>query len=367
MPTPIIFTITTAGRVAALDAFDNGLTIALTEIGIGDDSYTPTGAETALSNELDRFNLSGGTVESLSATLRFSAAITALARTEVYEIGLFSSTGVLFAVASTTSTTVPLVVAEANIDTICAFGMVLGDVPASSLTITIDPSAPLAIQLVNQHIGAANPHPQYATDIDLASEVVLRENADTSLAIALAAEITNRIAGDALKANKAGDNTQAFKVGAAANADESIRLDQLTSMSGVIKTAILQMIYQVGQPYFNKTDSRNPNLIYGVTIGTWVQEKGRFLVGFDDAQEEFDVLGAVGGKKGHVMALENLILHAHGTTAGGNNGGMAENSANGAAVNYNAGASTGNAGSATPDPIPTLPPYVVYSWWVRTE
>lgn len=244
MPTPIIFTITTAGRVAALDAFDNGLTIALTEIGIGDDSYTPTGSETALSNELDRFNLSGGTVEALSATLRFSAAITALARTEVYELGLFTSTGVLFAVASTTSTTVPLVVAEANIDTICAFGMVLGDVPTSSLTITIDPSAPLAIQLVNQHIGAENPHPQYAMSADLLAEIDARTAEILALSDDLDDEVFAREAADVAmaitvsgKAELAGNNSQIFNAANGVSGKNVVNKDQLDALAETIPEA----------------------------------------------------------------------------------------------------------------------------------
>lgn len=238
MPTPIIFIPTTAGRVAALDAFDNGLTIALTEIGIGDDSYTPTGSETALSNELDRFNLSGGTVESLSATLRFSAAITALARTEVYELGLFTSTGVLFAVASTTSTTVPLTVAEANIDTICAFGMVLGDVPASSLTITIDPNAPLAVQLLNQHVGAANPHPQYAMAAALLAEIETRTAEILALNNGLDDEVFAREAADVAlaiavsgKAALAGSVSQVFNVANGVSAKNAVNKEQLDAVA----------------------------------------------------------------------------------------------------------------------------------------
>lgn len=373
MPTPIIFTITTAGRLAALDAFDNGLTIALTQCAFGSGKYTPTGSETVLNTELGRVGLSGGAIESVSATLRFSAALVASTHINAFEIGLFSSTGVLFAVASTTSTTIPLTVVEPNIDTICAFGLVLGDVPASSLTITLDPNAPIAVQLVTQHAAAANPHPQYATDTDLSSEVTSRENADTSLAIALAAEITNRAAADALKANKAGDNTQSFKVGAAAANDDAIRLDQLTSMGGAIKIAILQMIYQVGQPYFNKVDARNPNAIFGVTVGTWAQEKGRFLVGFDDTQTEFDALAETGGAKEHTMNNANMPAHTHKRNADELPEGVNVGTSGTIAGNYSPGSSyikdyteTGSAGSATPDPIPTTPPYVVYSWWVRT-
>lgn len=379
MPTPITFTITTVGRAAALDAFNNGLTIALTEIAIGDDSYTPTGSETALSNELDRFNLPGGTVEALSATLRFSAAITATTHTDIYELGLFTSTGVLFALASTISTTIPLTVAEANIDTICAFGLVLGDVPASSLTITLDPSAPLAIQLVNQHVGAENPHPQYATDADLESAIEVKDVEILALHNDLDGEVAARQAADVAlaitiggKAALAGSNTQPFKVGTATNDDEAVRRDQLTSMSGAIKTAVLQMIYQVGQPYFNKLDARNPNAIYGVTIGTWVQEKGRFLVGFDEAQEAFDLLADTGGKTGHKMTTNNLIQHNHPRNADSILEGVISNVAGINGVFDNSGnylyqySVTGNAGQADPEAIPTLPPYVVYSWWVRT-
>jgi len=183
MPTPIIFTITAAGRLAALDAFDNGLTIALTHCAFGSGKYTPTGSETALNTELGRVGLSGGAIESVSATLRFSAALVASTHINAFEIGLFSSTGVLFAVASTTSTTIPLTVVEPNIDTICAFGLVLGDVPASSLTITLDPNAPLAIQLVTQHLGAANPHPQYKRRLDNTERMKLAEAVDGDEAI----------------------------------------------------------------------------------------------------------------------------------------------------------------------------------------
>ena len=628
MPTPIIFTITAAGRLAALDAFDNGLTIALTHCAFGSGKYTPTGSETALNTELGRVGLSGGAIESVSATLRFSAALVAFTHINAFEIGLFSSTGVLFAVASTTSTTIPLTVVEPNIDTICAFGLVLGDVPASSLTITLDPNAPLAIQLVTQHAAAANPHPQYKRRLDNTERMKLAEavdgdeairkdtldalrvrlvangvdadlgitnlisNLDSFVAVGegfydntttgtnpsiygvaktwrgnsafihqLAQTTDGKLAGrysdnsgstwttwrvtanelgdstklflvangttgneavnksqldtkaptagnsgqefavaaattgdsavnktqlDALrvrliangidadlaatnvitsdidtlgttqkgwisntapnspfnycmfevvalngsdsiqiaknagqeayrygsggvdhaghtwsdwayranrngdsnqlfsaadgtsgkqvvnrdqldtKSAKAGDNTQVFKVAAAAANEDAVRLDQLTSMGGAIKVAILQMIYQVGQPYFNKTDARNPNDIFGVTVGTWVQEKGRFLVGFDDTQDEFDLLAATGGAKSHVMTLSNLIEHDHDIVDKCVLDVAANNSVGLGTDHKDVTVKTGKTGSATPTPIPTLPPYVVYSWWVRT-
>lgn len=233
MPTPIIFTITTAGRVAALDAFDNGLTIALTEIAIGDDSYAPTGSETALSNELDRFNLSGGTVEPLSATLRFSAAITATAHTDIYELGLFTSTGILFAVASTTSTTIPLTVVEANIDTVCAFGLVLGDIPASSLTITLDPNALLAIQLVSVEAAART-----GGDAALAAAIASINSAITAINTALGN-----------KAALAGSSSQIFNVANGVAAKNAVNKEQLDAVAAgnVVYPAASQTVVGVSR------------------------------------------------------------------------------------------------------------------------
>lgn len=530
MPTPIIFTITTAGRLAALDAFDNGLAIALSHCAFGSGKYTPTGSETALNTELGRVALSGGAIESVSTTLRFRAALVASTHIDAFEMGLFSSTGVLFAVASTTSTTIPLTVVDPNIETICAFGLVLGDVPASSLTITLDPNAPLAVQLVTQHEAAAHPHPQYKRRLDntermkvaaaVDGDEAIRKDTLDALRVRLIAngidadlsatnhlpninvdaflipegyfdsstlgdkpfaygicrtrkehngvvyqfaqsstngdfatrmyresigywtdwkyyaningstaeffnvktatsdnhaptykqlvdglnalagtipsisgkadlagnstqifsaadgasgkQVVNRDQLDT-KAAKAGDNTQVFKAAAAAANEDVVRLDQLTSMGGAIKIAILQMIYQVGQPYFNKTDARNPNTIFGVTVGTWVQEKGRFLVGFDDTQEEFDLLTDTGGAKSHTMTLGNLIEHDHDRNVNGLEESVNADSSGTIAGNYSPGANylklytkTGKTGQASPDAIPTLPPYVVYSWWVRT-
>jgi hypothetical protein len=175
------------------------------------------------------------------------------------------------------------------------------------------------------------------------------------------------------KAALAGNNAQVFKVAAAAAAEDAIRLDQLTAMSGAIKIALLQAIYPVGTPYFNKTNNSNPNTIFGVTVGTWVQEKGRFLVGFDDTQEEFDLLADTGGAKSHAMTLANLIEHDHNKNADGLEESVNVDSSGTLSGHYSPGANylklytkTGKTGSATPTPIPTTPPYVVYSWWVRT-
>jgi hypothetical protein len=161
MPTPITFTLTDVGLAAALDAVANGVTLSLIEVGVGTGKYTPTAAITALTSETMRSPLSGGDIEPNSGTLRFSAAIESVATVEIFEIGLYTAGGVLFAVASVTGS-VPLFLLSANVTVIQSFGMVVSQIPAGSLTVTTDPNAPLALALMTQHVAAANPHPQYA-------------------------------------------------------------------------------------------------------------------------------------------------------------------------------------------------------------
>jgi len=160
MPTPIIFTLTNAGLNAALDADANGLTLSLTQIGIGSGKYTPAATRTALQTEIARYPLSGGDVESNSKTLRFSAILESVTTQQAFEVGLFTSTGVLFAVASTTGTD-PLILVTANIAFVGSFGLVVSEIPPGSVTVVTDPNAPLAVVLLNQHVTNPNPHSQY--------------------------------------------------------------------------------------------------------------------------------------------------------------------------------------------------------------
>jgi hypothetical protein len=161
MPTPIIFTLTNAGLNAALDADANGLTLSLTQIGIGSGKYTPAATRTALQTEIARYPLSGGDIEPNSKTLRFSAILESVTTQQAFEVGLFTSTGVLFAVASTTGTD-PLILVTANIAFVGSFGLVVSEIPPGSVTVVTDPNAALAVALMAQHVAAANPHPQYA-------------------------------------------------------------------------------------------------------------------------------------------------------------------------------------------------------------
>ncbi|ADI90449.1 sperm-activating peptide [Acinetobacter oleivorans] len=115
---------------------------------------------TSLKNELARFSLNGGDVDSETGTLRFVMSIEPTLTMEVFELGIYLSDGTLLAVASTT-TAESIMSLHANVVAILTFGFVLTDVNLDKVTIKIDPNTPIAVMLMNQHSADEDPHPQY--------------------------------------------------------------------------------------------------------------------------------------------------------------------------------------------------------------
>ena len=161
MAQPIFLTITQAGKNAALNAATDAATlkINLVALALGAGTYTPVGDETALVSELQRNSIISGDVETISNTLRFSSSVTASSITDVYEIGLFTDDDVLFAVAA--SPTDPLFTLHPDITFVADFGLSLANVAADSVTVTTDPNGALSLVIMENHLAAPDPHPQY--------------------------------------------------------------------------------------------------------------------------------------------------------------------------------------------------------------
>lgn len=160
MPSPIVFKITDAGALASLDAQNNGLSLTLDTISLGSGQYVPDGTETALVSPIQSWPLTYGDIEPNSQTLRFSAVLESATQIQAFEVGIFTDTGVLYAVASTTGAT-PLLTVLANAVTIASMGLKLDASGAVTVTLSNDPNAPLAVVLLNQHVTNPNPHSQY--------------------------------------------------------------------------------------------------------------------------------------------------------------------------------------------------------------
>lgn len=161
MADAIIFKITDAGKSAALIASQSTpkVHINLTQVAIGSGQYTPIGTETALVSEISRENLVSGGVETASNTLRFSANISLSTQQPIYEIGLITDSGVLFAVAA--SSTNALFTVHPDITFAVSFGLSLNEVGTGNITVTTDPSGAIALVIMENHLAAPDPHPQY--------------------------------------------------------------------------------------------------------------------------------------------------------------------------------------------------------------
>ncbi len=170
MTSPVVFTLTNAGINAAIDAEGPGLSITVSELAIGTGKYDPDATETALQAETHRYPLAGAGVNAASHTLQFTSVLEAASQTEAFEIGLFTDTGVLFAIASTTGVN-PLVVLYAGISFVASFGLSLTGVPAGTVTVSVDPTASVAASMLQQHLAASNPHPQYASVLNVAASL----------------------------------------------------------------------------------------------------------------------------------------------------------------------------------------------------
>lgn len=290
---PIIFKVTDVGRDAAAYAFNNlpGGKLSLSAIKVGLAKYSTVGNETSLQNPLpNTFSIGGGGVQVGSGQIRFTPILASLTRIEAFEIGLFTETGILFAVAAT-PTNIPLLVIEPDIEAIFTMNVALTNVDPDSIEIVVDVNAPLAVVMMGQHISAAHPHSQYKRTNDASerlkvangvdndeavskgqlsaeaatragvdsalagqiaqeildrqnadnaeatsrqnadnNEITARENGDLALSIALAAEITNRQNADNnlqnTKAEKNGNTSEVFNVAPATAPSHAITKGQ---------------------------------------------------------------------------------------------------------------------------------------------
>lgn len=80
------------------------------------------------------------------------------------------------------------------------------------------------------------------------------------------------------------------------------------SLSGKIDLSSLwDQIYPVGSIYIT-ANATNPSVLFG---GTWEQLKGKFLVGVDSSDTDFETSGKTGGEKTHILKVDEMPSHNH--------------------------------------------------------
>lgn len=130
--TALALTITTAGLAAAVNAANTGLgPIVITQIALGSSTYTPAASQTALAAEVKRITTFGADVvadNTLHVTITDASADTYT----MGEIGLYTNTGVLFAVYSQAA---PILEKGAQQIVLLSADILLTSVPPGSVTI----------------------------------------------------------------------------------------------------------------------------------------------------------------------------------------------------------------------------------------
>lgn len=153
--------------------------------------------------------------------------------------------------------------------------------------------------------------------------------------------------------------------------------DQLLEAINVLAGIQARAMYPVGSLYMNASDNRNPALIFG--FGTWTQISGRFIVGQNSADADFDTGTETGGSKTHnhsgntgstALTIDQIPSHSHisnaGVTAAGVLTGVVDGNANLSGTVVSGATGGGQGHSHAIGDSSNLPPYFVAYIWRRT-
>lgn len=148
MSKPIIFTVTNAGK----QALDSG-PIKLSSIVVGTGTSTTADDKTALSAEIANANIISGGVEPQSEVLRISAVLSLDMPANIHEVGIKTTTGLLFAVALSGGQ--PFFSLDEN-DMMASFGLSLEGLASSRVTVQSDSSKSQALDTMEGHLATTD-------------------------------------------------------------------------------------------------------------------------------------------------------------------------------------------------------------------
>ncbi|PTQ87083.1 hypothetical protein [Agitococcus lubricus] len=205
-----------------------GIEFTFTHVAVGTGTSAVNSTATALENEIARFPIAGGGINSGGKSASINALITNHTNANpqnynISEIGFFgldaSSNTILFAIYRQGTTIINKV---AGVDIAIPFSLGLGALPASNITVQLDTNISAMMALLGQHTSLNHPHTQYkrtlnnterlkiADGVDndeavskgqLNAEATTRAGVDSALAALIAQEVLDRQAGDANQSN----------------------------------------------------------------------------------------------------------------------------------------------------------------------
>lgn len=252
--------LTSAGLDEMISADQSGTDhVVISSCQFGSGKYTPTQAATALRSPFKTLStVSGGAVGGNIVHIEVTDA--SATQYSVYEVGLFSSSGTLIAIASQAT---PIMIKAASATALLAFDIALEDISVDVLqfgdTTYLNPPATESVQ------GVAEIATQ--TEVDTGTD-------DTR--IVTPKKLLSWIA---------------------------------TKLAPYLKTsALLNKTYPVGAVYIS-TVSTNPGTLFG---GTWTQIQGKFLL----AASSSYAAGSTGGEASHTLTASEMPAHNHGGSSG---------------------------------------------------
>lgn len=68
---------------------------------------------------------------------------------------------------------------------------------------------------------------------------------------------------------------------------------------------LIKLVFPIGSIYITQNDT-NPSEI--LKFGTWERVKGKVLVGLDENDTDFNVIGKTGGEKTHKLSIAEMPL-----------------------------------------------------------
>jgi phage-related tail fiber protein len=202
--------LTLLGQAEIAEAIAKNTSVNLTQIAVGDGNgnyYDPSAGQTALVNERYRASVNSLTQDATNQNWLIAELIipATVGGWYVREIGVFSSTGNLFAVGKVPATYKPQFVEGAGKDLIIRVIMEVSN--ASAVTLQVDPSVVLASKKyvddsVSNHEAKADPHTQYAFHTDVDNAISTHEaKADPHTQYAFHTDVDNAISTHEAKAD----------------------------------------------------------------------------------------------------------------------------------------------------------------------
>lgn len=164
-------TITQAGLKLAAMRNNQHLSLNITHASFGTAKYNPDGNEKALKREFLRIGVASAVkINDKTIQMRFVLQASPGHGFWVNEIGFWDNE-TLFAVHSSTAARAGLVYISDLVETTISFSLSLEAMPIDRVDVVISQDVDKVTQLIIQHEGLTNPHPQYATKIELNGKV----------------------------------------------------------------------------------------------------------------------------------------------------------------------------------------------------